>query len=236
MPDDKFADSGEFDGMGVAGSVEEPDVAESAEPGAEPGAETGEDAAEAQDPKAEAEAPKEEASPETDGEPAEQGKASEPDPLDIPIEKFDDVDLGLGEAPVDKAVMAAFGEECVKLKLTPRQAAGLAQFQLAAIEKARTELTNETLKQLQKEWGKDAGQNQQAIIALVDKVDAQIGGGFRQVLEESGASCYAELGRALLCISEMLGEDALGPTTSTQGGGKESALDGLKAVFGAAKR
>lgn len=250
MPDEKekFADTGEFAGIGVgkaqadetAGGQESPPA--DGQPGSAAAANAGEDKGEAggngqagagdQDDGSSPAKPDDEAGKSAD-------KADEaPDKNHLPIENFAEVDLGLGDVAVDKAVMEAFGKTCVDLKLTPAQAAGLAQFQLKAIDEARVNLTQKSVAELGKEWGADAGKNQGAIVNLVHKVDEALGDdSFSSALQESGVACYASFARGLLAMCKMLGEDSLNAGGPSAGKPKEEkAIDGLMEVFGAARR
>lgn len=179
-------------------------------------------------------APAPDAKPEAAKAPEEPG----PDPLDLPIAKWEDVDLGLGDAPVDKAVMDAYGKMCVELKLSPRQAASLARFQLETVNSSRERLTREAIAELGKEWGSDAQTNQQAIVNLVNQVDQAMGDkSFSDALQDSGVACYASFARGLLALTRMLAEDSLGPTSKGQGSPKpETAYEGLMEVFSAARK
>lgn len=233
---EKFADAGSFFGDGVpagegkagAGSGEE--AGEAGENPAAEAEEAGQAGADADLHKAE--------DGDSSAEKAEPEEAAKPDPGDEPISDWSKVDLGLGDAPVDKAVMEAYGKMCVDLRLSPNQAAKLAQFQLQAVNDARNRLTNEAVSSLQKEWGDKADANQQRVINLVRQVDARLGGdAFTAALNESGASCYAEIAKGLLAIADMLGEDRLGGVSDSAGASQtESALDGLKAVFATARK
>lgn len=235
-----FADSGEFSGMGApAANAEETDTGAAGEAGGETPADA--DRETAGKPDAAKEVRETEARPD-EKETRDNGKeAKEPeekkDPLDEIITDFAKVDLGLGDAPVDAAVMEAFGRQCVALKLTPRQAKGLCEFQLQAIEDARKRLTDESRRELAREWGKDADENQREIQSLVKRVDAALGNDdFSQALEASGVTCYAEFARGLLALVKMTGEDSLGPTGSGASASKpETALEGLQDVFAKAR-
>lgn len=218
MNEEKFADSGEFQGHGVPGD-ESGGPENAAENGGE--ARDGENAA----------APAETGGGKDSAANGEPGEAS-PDPLDLPIEDFAKVDLGLGDAPVDKVVLESFGKTCADLKLTPRQAAGLGQFQLQAIAETRDRLGKETAQALQKAWGKDAVDNQRKIISLVGRVDEKTGGKFSQAIEESGIAIYADFAEGLLQIAAMLGENGLGAVNRPGASARpETAEEGLREVF-----
>lgn len=227
--EEKFADTGEFAGIGASVQDEADQNGEAAEAGQEAGTQAEGDAGQAEKAGGEPDAGK-------DGAAAAEG--SEPaDPDDEPILDFAKVDLGLGEAPVDKEVLAAFGEQCVSLRLTPKQARALCGFQMEAFQKARQRLTSESVQTLQKEWGKDAEANQHIINNLIDRVDEQLGGSeFRNAIEDSGAACYAAFARGLLACAQLVSEDRLGPVSGQNTPARdESAEDGLRAVFAAAR-
>lgn len=258
----KFADNGEFSGMGVPEDGN--DAAEtqatagdpqgSAQGAAEGSAQVSGEAAQETAAKAgKAGSEKKEAGQEAgaegkaDGAGQEDGQAGGKDagqdtapcdPLDMPITDFSSVDLGLGDAPVDKVVIEAYGAMCEELKLTPRQAASLAQFELRSMGEARERLTAEAIGELKRDWGKEAQANQLKIVELVKRIDQQLGGNdFSQALEASGVTCYAPFAKGLLALTEMLGEHNLGAIGGTGAGQKtETALDGLTEIFNKARK
>lgn len=234
MEKEAFADNAEFQGAGVPNEERTAAGNEAAASAAADG--------EGKETAVEKDQPQNGADPEeakTDGAGAEpsageaKAGAAVPDPLDQPIEDWAKVDLGLGDAPVDKTVIEAFGKTCIDMKLTPRQAAELAQFQMRAVQEAAARMSRETMDNLRKEWGADADQNQQRVQALVKKVDQALGGSrFTDALNSSGAVCYSEVVNGLLAISRMLGEDRLGKTQAGASPQKpETAYEGLREVF-----
>lgn len=236
MDEEKFADTGEFSGDGVPpkdSAGKSGDESPAVNPGDSQGA-SRETPGGAQD-----KGYGNEQGTEEPEKPAGADDKEEPeiDPLDLPITDFAKVDLGIGDAPVDKVVLEAFGKTCADLKLSARQAAGLAKFQLNAIAESRERLGMEAARELEKRWGGDAKDNQRKIITLVGKVDEATGGKFSQAIEESGAAIYPEFAEGLLRIAAMLGENGLG--SITRQGGKpapETAEEGLREVFASARR
>lgn len=219
MDNEKFADSGEFEGYGA-------NPAEPRDPEPAPAADA---PLKGEEKPGEASETGEQETGEARGDAAPQ---EETDPLDMPITDFGKVDLGIGDAPVDKVVLEAFGKTCADLKLSARQAAGLAQFQLKAIAEARERLGQEAAQTLQKSWGKDAQDNQRKIIGLVGEVDKLTGGKFSQAIEDSGVAVYADFAEGMLRIASMLGENGLGNITRQGGGARpETAEEGLREVF-----
>lgn len=153
---------------------------------------------------------------------------------DIPISDWSQVDLGLpDDAEVDANVLDSFGEEAIRLGLTPNQAKALAKWQLDAIAETRSRLMEEGLADLRSAWGRKAAANQRSVMTLIANVDRQMGNdSFSKALDASGATMRAAVCKGLLAIANMLSEDSMG-----QGGGAgfsqepETALQGIENAF-----
>lgn len=187
-------------------------------------------------------APQEAAPQENRNSPAPQGaqekqapqeeKPAEADPDNEPIKDWDKASLGLENLEINREVFAEFGKQAVALGLSPRQARGLAEWQLSQIGQARAKMVEEGIKELNREWGKSAGDNQNRIVALIQRVDQALGNNsFSEMLFDSDAACSTAFMRGMLALADMAREDAVGGQPQAIGKKEETALEGLQEVF-----
>lgn len=169
------------------------------------------------------------------GRPAEEVITA--DPHNMPVTDWAKVQLNFDGWEPDAGALESFGGQAVALGLTPKQCQALCDWQIDQIAKARSDLTDRSVAELSKEWGANAGANQQKCISLISRIDSAAGNNdFSKAINESGAACHAGFVRGLLKLAESLAED----TVSGQGngaGGKaaETALEGLKEAFARAR-
>lgn len=170
--------------------------------------------------------------PETDRGLA-QGPETVKDVDNLPITDWGRVELGLPEDAVDTAVLADFGRAAVEMGLTPKQARALAHWQTAQIARSRERLLERGIQELAREWGSRMEGNQQAVLALVSRIDRLTGDdSFSRALGESGATCFPGVVRGLLALSRVLSEDSMGMGGgAAQSGRDESAIEGLRNAF-----
>ena len=153
---------------------------------------------------------------------------------DTPITDWSAVDLGLPEdAAIDENVLAAFGEKSVELGLTPKQAKALASWQLELARETYEAQLEAGVAELRKAWGKKANANQKAVVALLSRVDRQLGSDeFSRAIGASGAAKSPAVCKGLLAIAQMLSEDAMGRGGSGDMPVKpETALEGIENAF-----
>ncbi len=153
---------------------------------------------------------------------------------DTPITDWSAVDLGLPEdAAIDENVLAAFGEKSVELGLTPKQAKALASWQLELARETYEAQLEAGVAELRKAWGKKADANQKAVVALLSRVDRQLGSDeFSRAIGASGAANSPAVCKGLLAIAQMLSEDAMGRGGSGDMPVKpETALEGIENAF-----
>lgn len=153
---------------------------------------------------------------------------------DTPITDWSKVDLGLPEdAAIDENVLAAFGEKSVELGLTPKQAKALASWQLELARETYEAQLEAGVAELRKAWGKKADANQKAVVALLSRVDRQLGSDeFSRAIGASGAANSPAVCKGLLAIAQMLSEDAMGRGGSGDMPVKpETALEGIENAF-----
>lgn len=153
---------------------------------------------------------------------------------DTPITDWSAVDLGLPEdAAIDENVLAAFGEKSVELGLTPKQAKALASWQLELARETYEAQLEAGVAELRKAWGKKANANQKAVVALLSRVDRQLGSDeFSRAIGASGAANSPAVCKGLLAIAQMLSEDAMGRGGSGDMPVKpETALEGIENAF-----
>lgn len=173
---------------------------------------------------------------------AETKPESEPEPKkntspkDRPIKDWSKVDLKIdeGNAFFNKEVVDSFGQAAVAAGLTERQVKALVDWQLETIAKERDILVEAGAKELSKEWGNKATQNQQNILTLITNIDRQIGGNnaFSKALESCGATCHAAVMKGLLYLANAVSEDSFGASRGTSGKSKpETALEGIEEAF-----
>ena len=165
------------------------------------------------------------------GTDAQTGQPAGPDPEDTPITDWAAAKIEIAGA--DAGALASFGKTAEAIGLTPRQAKALAEWQLDDLAARREAIVNDSLAQLHKEWGANAGSNQQACNNLIARIDKAIGSnGFSEAIAKSGADCFAGFARGLLAIARITAED-----TSGTGAGfaarprKETAADGIRDAF-----
>ncbi len=153
---------------------------------------------------------------------------------DTPITDWSAVDLGLPEdAAIDENVLAAFGEKSVELGLTPKQAKALASWQLELARETYEAQLEAGVAELRKAWGRKADANQKAVVALLSRVDRQLGSDeFSRAIGASGAANSPAVCKGLLAIAQMLSEDAMGRGGSGDMPVKpETALEGIENAF-----
>lgn len=153
---------------------------------------------------------------------------------DTPITDWSAVDLGLPEdAAIDENVLAAFGEKSVELGLTPKQAKALASWQLELARETYEAQLEAGVAELRKAWGKKANANQKAVVALLSRVDRQLGNDeFSRAIGASGAANSPAVCKGLLAIAQMLSEDTMGRGGSGDMPIKpETALEGIENAF-----
>ncbi len=175
----------------------------------------------------------ENAQPEPDKD-ADKADDNAADMEDQPIRDWSAVDLGLPEdAAIDESVLAAFGEKSVELGLTPKQAKALASWQLELARETHEAQIEAGVAELRKAWGKKADANQKAVVALLSRVDRQLGSDeFSRAIGASGAANSPAVCKGLLAIAQMLSEDAMGRGGSGDMPVKpETALEGIENAF-----
>ncbi len=175
----------------------------------------------------------ENAQPEPDKD-ADKADDNAADMEDQPIRDWSAVDLGLPEdAAIDENVLAAFGEKSVELGLTPKQAKALASWQLELARETHEAQIEAGVAELRKAWGKKANANQKAVVALLSRVDRQLGSDeFSRAIGASGAANSPAVCKGLLAIAQMLSEDAMGRGGSGDMPVKpETALEGIENAF-----
>lgn len=152
---------------------------------------------------------------------------------DKPVTDWSKVDLKLPkDAPIDEAILAAFGEQAKALGLTPKQARSLAAWQLDLAENARNELMQAGIAELRKDWGKAAEANQTAVMSLISRIDRKLGNdAFSKGLDASGATCNAAVCKGLLAIANMLSEDSFGGSDGARQQKPETATEGIENAF-----
>lgn len=151
-----------------------------------------------------------------------------------PIRDWSKVDLGLPEdAAIDESALAAFGEKSVELGLTPKQAKALASWQLELARETHEAQIEAGVAELRKAWGRKADANQKAVVALLSRVDRQLGSDeFSRAIGASGAANSPAVCKGLLAIAQMLSEDAMGRGGSGDMPVKpETALEGIENAF-----
>lgn len=175
----------------------------------------------------------ENAQPEPDKD-ADKADDNAADMEDQPIRDWSAVDLGLPEdAAIDESALAAFGEKSVELGLTPKQAKALASWQLELARETHEAQIEAGVAELRKAWGKKANANQKAVVALLSRVDRQLGSDeFSRAIGASGAANSPAVCKGLLAIAQMLSEDAMGRGGSGDMPVKpETALEGIENAF-----
>ena len=175
----------------------------------------------------------ENAQPEPDKD-ADKADDNAADMEDQPIRDWSAVDLGLPEdAAIDENVLAAFGEKSVELGLTPKQAKALASWQLELARETREAQLEAGVAELRKAWGKKADANQKAVVALLSRIDRQLGNDeFSRAIGASGAANSPAVCKGLLAIAQMLSEDTMGRGGSGDMPIKpETALEGIENAF-----
>ncbi len=169
--------------------------------------------------------------PDKDADKADDNAA---DMEDQPIRDWSAVDLGLPkDAAIDESVLAAFGEKSVELGLTPKQAKALASWQLELARETHEAQIEAGVAELRKAWGRKADANQKAVVALLSRVDRQLGSDeFSRAIGASGAANSPAVCKGLLAIAQMLSEDAMGRGGSGDMPVKpETALEGIENAF-----
>ncbi len=175
----------------------------------------------------------ENAQPEPDKD-ADKADDNAADMEDQPIRDWSAVDLGLPEdAAIDESALAAFGEKSVELGLTPKQAKALASWQLELARETHEAQIEAGVAELRKAWGRKADANQKAVVALLSRVDRQLGSDeFSRAIGASGAANSPAVCKGLLAIAQMLSEDAMGRGGSGDMPVKpETALEGIENAF-----
>jgi hypothetical protein len=175
----------------------------------------------------------ENAQPEPDKD-ADKADDNAADMEDQPIRDWSAVDLGLPkDAAIDESVLAAFGEKSVELGLTPKQAKALASWQLELARETHEAQIEAGVAELRKVWGRKADANQKAVVALLSRVDRQLGSDeFSRAIGASGAANSPAVCKGLLAIAQMLSEDAMGRGGSGDMPVKpETALEGIENAF-----
>ena len=130
-------------------------------------------------------------------------------------------------------MLAAFGEKSVELGLTPKQAKALASWQLELARETREAQLEAGVAELRKAWGKKADANQKAVVALLSRIDRQLGNDeFSRAIGASGAANSPAVCKGLLAIAQMLSEDTMGRGGSGDMPIKpETALEGIENAF-----
>ncbi len=188
-------------------------------------------AAENAQPEPDKDADKARPEPDKDADKADDNAA---DMEDQPIRDWSAVDLGLPEdAAIDESALAAFGEKSVELGLTPKQAKALASWQLELARETHEAQIEAGVAELRKAWGRKADANQKAVVALLSRVDRQLGSDeFSRAIGASGAANSPAVCKGLLAIAQMLSEDAMGRGGSGDMPVKpETALEGIENAF-----
>ncbi len=161
------------------------------------------------------------------------------DPTDQPIKDWSKVKIELPkEMPegvsIDQPTLDAFGKEAVKLGLTPKQAQSLVSFQIDAVAKQREAFLDAGIKQLRKDWGSKAEENQKAVLTLVANIDREMGGKneFSKALNACGATCYPGVCKGLLKLANAISEDSIGRGSAAgDSSQQETAYEALKAEW-----
>lgn len=150
-----------------------------------------------------------------------------------PIEDWSKVDLQLGDALVDASLVEDFGQAAVASGLTPAQARAIVQGHVRHMQRqADARLANER-KTLEAAWGRDMPARLQQVETLCQRLGRMPGcENFRAALEQSGGASSAAVIMGLHAIAQALGEDSKGRFASGGLSGKETALEGIRSVFG----
>lgn len=171
------------------------------------------------------------AAPPVSGQGAPGGTSADADHR--PIEDWSKVDLQLGDALVDASLVEDFGQAAVASGLTPAQARAIVQGHVRHMQRqADARLANER-KTLEAAWGRDMPARLQQVETLCQRLGRMPGcENFRAALEQSGGASSAAVIMGLHAIAQALGEDSKGRFASGGLSGKETALEGIRSVFG----
>lgn len=171
------------------------------------------------------------AAPPVSGQGAPGGTSADADHR--PIEDWSKVDLQLGDALVDASLVEDFGQAAVASGLTPAQARAIVQGHVRHMQRqADARLANER-KTLEAAWGRDMPARLQQVETLCQRLERMPGcENFRAALEQSGGASSAAVIMGLHAIAQALGEDSKGRFASGGLSGKETALEGIRSVFG----
>lgn len=157
------------------------------------------------------------------------------DPLDLPITDFSKVDLQLGKE-ANNPLLAAFGEQVVKMGLSTRQARELAHWQMSAQEHYLKQQAMQGASNLKAEWGANAERNRMATMELITTADRVTNGAFSKALDECGATCNESVIKGLHYISTLIAEDKLGSKGGQQSiVREETPLEALQGLFKVSK-
>lgn len=160
------------------------------------------------------------------------------DPEQLPISDWSKVDLGLDEStPVDAELLASFGEEAIKLGLTPTQARGAVQWQIAAMKAAYGRHQEAQYNELKKAWGNQFQANKERVINMITTIDRKVGDeAFSRALAACGALDNAQAVQGMLVLAGMIAEDSTGSGTQKDTGpSTETAEQGIEAMYKAVR-
>ncbi len=109
----------------------------------------------------------------------------------------------------------------------------LASWQLELARETHEAQIEAGVAELRKAWGRKADANQKAVVALLSRVDRQLGSDeFSRAIGASGAANSPAVCKGLLAIAQMLSEDAMGRGGSGDMPVKpETALEGIENAF-----
>lgn len=147
--------------------------------------------------------------------------------------EIDYAKVELGVEGIDPAIAGKFADVAKEIGLAPEQMQKLAQWQAELATTRREELTRAGMEQLKAEYGPRFDPMRRDAAAMIHRIDDAMGGGFCDALHDSGALCDPRVARGFMMLAQSLAEDSLG--TSAEGATQlrqESALDGMRAVFG----
>lgn len=173
-----------------------------------------------------------------EGKPA----ADPPDPADQPIGAGFKLDI----ENADPALAEAFTGIARDLGLTPKQAQGLARWQMDHVQAAREAMIRAGRDELAREWGGEADSRRNDALALVSRVDRELAKAnpklgaqsFSSAIAAFGADCSPAFVRGLAHIAALLSEDSIGAAGGASAGDvrEESVLDGLRDAFKSARK
>lgn len=150
-----------------------------------------------------------------------------------PALRPEDVDLKYPEGmTVDKAVSDSFRKFCVERGITPAQAQGLLDWQLAANKEMNDAALAAGKAALQKQWGSRFEVNSALALKAVTALDKRLGGRLSEALAFTGMNNNPALVEAFHAVGTLISEDSLsGGSAAAAVDTPESAEDTYKPMF-----